>query len=94
MSELQKMDFILFFSFYFIFIFIFPCFFYLGLGLVWCHYHNCHDFFFLSQQFITWGMMAVCAYRRNYVWSINTLNFFYAVTQHKGLLRNWTHNLK
>jgi len=33
-------------------------------------------FFFLSQQFITQGMMAVCAYRRNYVWSINTLTFF------------------
>ena len=45
-------------------------------------------FFFLSQQFITWGTMAVHAYRRNYVWSINTLTFFYAVTQHKGLLRN------
>ena len=24
-------------------------------------------FFFLVQQFITWGAMAVCAYRRNYV---------------------------
>ena len=32
-------------------------------------------FFFLSQQFITQGVMAVCAYRRNYVWSINTLTF-------------------
>jgi len=45
-------------------------------------------FFFFSQQFITWGVMAVHAYRRNYVWSINTLTFFYVVTQHKGLLRN------
>ena len=31
--------------------------------------------FFLSQQFIIWGVMAVHAYRRNYVWSINTLTF-------------------
>ena len=35
-------------------------------------------FFFLSQQFITWGVMAVCAYKRNYVWSINTLTFLYS----------------
>ena len=34
------------------------------------------SFFFLSQQFITWGAMVVHAYRRNYVWSINTLTFF------------------
>ena len=34
-------------------------------------------FFFLSQQFITRGAMAVRAYRRNYVWSINTLTFFF-----------------
>jgi len=33
------------------------------------------DFFFLSQQFITWGAIAVRAYRRNYVWSIDTLTF-------------------
>ena len=33
--------------------------------------------FFLSQQFITRGAMAVRAYRRNYVWSINTLTFFF-----------------
>ena len=32
-------------------------------------------FFFLSQQFIILGVMIVCAYRRNYVWSINTLTF-------------------
>ena len=32
-------------------------------------------FFFLSQQFITWGAIAVHAYRRNYVWSINILTF-------------------
>jgi len=32
-------------------------------------------FFFLGQQFITRGAMAVHAYRRNYVWSINTLTF-------------------
>ena len=37
---------------------------------------NINTFFFLSQQFITQGTMAVCAYRRNYVWSINTLTFF------------------
>jgi len=35
-----------------------------------------NNFFFLSQQFITWSMMAVHAYRRNYVWSINILIFF------------------
>ena len=52
------------------------------------------DFFFFNQQFITQGMMVVHAYKRNYVWSINTLTFFYAVTQYKRLLRNWTHNLK
>ena len=34
--------------------------------------------FFLSQQFITQCMIAVCAYRRNYVWSINTLTFLYS----------------
>jgi len=33
-------------------------------------------FIYLVQQFITWGAMAVCAYRRNYVWSVNTLTFF------------------
>ena len=33
-------------------------------------------FFFLVQQFITWGAMVVRAYRRNYVWSVNTLTFF------------------
>jgi len=32
-------------------------------------------FFFCSQQFITQGTMVVHAYRRNYVWSINTLTF-------------------
>ena len=37
--------------------------------------YNVLLFFFLSQQFITQGMMAVHAYRRNYVWSINTLTF-------------------
>ena len=36
------------------------------------------NFFFLSQQFITRGAMAVHAYRRNYVWSINTLTFLYS----------------
>ena len=32
-------------------------------------------FFFLSQHFIIQDIMAVCAYRRNYIWSINTLAF-------------------
>ena len=32
-------------------------------------------FFFLTQQFITWGAMVVHAYRRNYIWSINILTF-------------------
>ena len=42
--------------------------------------NNCFNgvfsfFFFLNQQFITRGAMVVCAYRRNYVWRINTLTF-------------------
>ena len=35
-------------------------------------------FFILSQQFITQDTIAVCAYRRNYIWSINTLAFLYS----------------
>ena len=39
--------------------------------------------FFLSQQFITQGVIAVHAYRRNYVWSINTLTFLYSYPTHR-----------
>ena len=43
----------------------------------------CITIFFFSQQFITWGAMAVRAYRRNYVWSINTLTFLYSYPTQK-----------